>query len=176
MKIHVLNKRTFDSLMVENNINDDNVENRDSVFFISIVDTYFFNPFGDGPESQKWVDQLKDQLDHYFKKDYDNVINLEFDDCDHDGQPSPTNVSKQTKAFSKKQAETLFQFIKKHREKETCVVHCMAGISRSGAVGSFINNYIKGDRERFERNNPQILPNGRVLRMLNEVRYDDLED
>jgi len=49
----------------------------------------------------------------------------------------------------------------------------MAGVSRSGAVGEFVNGYAQGDWARFKRDNPQILPNGRVLRMLNDAKYND---
>ena len=173
MRVYVFDKNRFDQLMRFNNIDDSNVEERTDIFLISIVDTSFHNPFGDGPEAKKFGKQLVSLLDHHFKEDHKNVMNLEFDDCEHDGEASPTNKSSETKAFSKEQAAKLFSFIKKHREKETCIVHCMGGISRSGAVATFINGYAKGDWETFKRDNPQISPNGRVHRMLNQAKYNE---
>jgi predicted protein tyrosine phosphatase len=72
------------------------------------------------------------------------------------------------KAFTKKQAEELFDFIKKHKDKEVCIVHCTAGISRSGAVGQFINDYTGSDILWFKWQNRHISPNNLVLRLLRE--------
>jgi len=153
MRVHVLGKMEFDNLMKQNGINDSSVERFDSIMFISIIDT----ENKEGP---------------YFKEDHENVINLRFDDVEHDGESSPTQEA-QTRAFSELQAKMLYEFIKKHREKETCIVHCMAGISRSGAVGTFITGYCQGDWERFKRDNPYVMPNPRVHRMLNAAKYND---
>ena len=156
MRVYVLSKREFEIIMKDNKIDDSNVEKRDSVMFISIVDTQN----REGP---------------YFQENHDNVINFRFDDVEHDDEVSPTQ-EENTKAFSKEQAEQLFKFIKKNKEKETCIVHCMAGISRSAAVGVFVNGYCGGDWELFKRDNPHIAPNARVARMLNAARYEDLDD
>ena len=155
MRVYIFGKNQFDKLMVENGITDENVETRDSIFLISIVDT----------------DQFSTSREPYFKMDHENVLNLAFDDCEHDGQPSPTQPSG-TKAFTEEQAAKVINFVKKHRDKKTCIVHCMAGISRSGAVGTFINGYAQGNWEEFKRTNPQISPNGRVTRLLNKAKYD----
>lgn len=156
MRVSVLNKMQFDQLMIDNKITDETVETRDSVIFISIVDT----------------DKLNEYAIPYFKKNHENVLNLQFDDCEHDGESSPTQ-SERTKAFSIEQAKEVFDFVKKHRDKETCIVHCMAGIARSAGVGFFINGYCRGDWTQFKQENPQICPNPRVLRMLNQVKRND---
>ena len=157
MKVHVFSKREFDGVMNHHKITDENVEKFDSIFFISIVDT----------------DQFSESREPHFKEDHENVMNLAFDDVEHDLEASPTQQYG-CKAFSEKQANALFNFIKKHRDKETCIVHCMAGISRSGAVGTFVNGYAQGDWEKFKRDNPYIHPNGRVHRMLNAAKYNDI--
>jgi|AntAceMinimDraft_18_1070375.scaffolds.fasta_scaffold06514_6 hypothetical protein len=172
MKVHILAKMQFDKLLSDNNINDGNVEKFDSIFFISIVDTDVINPFGPGAEKYLPSEGL---LDQHFKEDHSNVMNLQFDDVAHDGEKSST-FSGKTRAFTEKQATKLFEFIKANREKETCIVHCMAGISRSGAVGIFVNGYAGGDWELFKRTNPAICPNGRIHRMLNAAKYNDFED
>jgi predicted protein tyrosine phosphatase len=155
MRVHILSKMGFDNLMETNGINDSNVEKFDSIMFISIVDT-------------------QNQKGPYFKEKHDNVINLRFDDVEHDGEASPTQ-EESTKAFSEEQADELYKFIKKNREKETCIVHCMAGISRSSGCGLFIVDYTKSNLEDFNRRHPWISPNQRVYRMLKNRWYDDLD-
>lgn len=158
MRVHVLAKMQFDKLLLDNKITDGSVEKMDDIFFISIVDT---------------DKGIGDNTPH-FKEDHINVMNLRFDDVEHDGESAPTQKYA-TKAFSEKQAKKLFEFIKANREKQTCIVHCMAGISRSGAVGAFVNGYAQGDWELFKRDNPMVMPNGRVSRMLNAAKYNDFE-
>jgi len=164
MRVHVLSKVEFDGLMVQNKIVDENVEKFDSIFFISLIDNH-------------------NQKGHYFKKDHNNVMNLRFDDVENDGgaprvlvdDPDIDNFDEEkVKAFSEKQANNLFKFIKANRDKETCIVHCMAGISRSGAVGMFVNGYCGGDFDLFKRDNKFISPNARVHRMLNAAKYNDI--
>jgi predicted protein tyrosine phosphatase len=155
MRVHILSKMGFDNLMETNGINDSNVEKFDSIMFISIVDT-------------------QNRKGPYFKENHDNVINLRFDDVEHDGEASPTQ-EESTKAFSEEQADELYKFIKKNREKETCIVHCMAGISRSSGCGLFIVDYTKSNLEDFNRRHPWISPNQRVYRMLKNRWYDDLD-
>ena len=166
MRVHVISKMEFDDLMIRNGIDDNTVEKFDSIMFISIVDT----------------DNLKGP---HFKEDHDNAITLRFDDVEHNGEVArvlvddPDSLLKdhtQNRAFSEAQANRLYKFIKKNREKETCIVHCMAGISRSGAVGTFVNGYCKGDWDLFKRTNAYISPNPRVHRMLTAARYNDLDD
>jgi len=104
----------------------------------------------------------------YFKSNHPNVITMTFDDIG--------NEIEGYLVFTKIMAKELFQFIKRNKNRKTCVVHCSAGISRSGAVGSFIQGYCDGDWEQFKKNNPHILPNGRVLRMLNQEKYNDIDN
>jgi len=153
MRVIVLSKMEFNILMVNNNITDDNVEKRDSVMFISINDS---------------------NAHSHFDKNHDNVIALYFDDIDKEGEVSPINKG-ECKVFDDEMAENLYQFIKRNKDKETCVVHCEAGISRSGSVGLFVNDYTQSDSERFKRDNPYISPNQRVFRMLKNQWYNNLD-
>jgi predicted protein tyrosine phosphatase len=154
MRVHVLSKLEFDKIMEQHSITDKNVEKFDSIMFISIIDTQC-------------------RRDPWFKENHENVMNLRFDDVEHDGEASPTQEDS-TRAFSEAQAAELYEFIKRNREKETCIVHCHAGISRSAGCGLFVNDYTKGDIERFKRDNPQISPNQRVFRMLKNEWFNDL--
>lgn len=158
MRINVINKKTFDEIMISESITDDNVKDLKETFMISITDT----------------DKFSKSREPHFKKNHDNVLNLAFDDCSVDGEASPTQP-KGTKSMSQVQAMQLYHFIKRNLDKEQCIVHCMAGISRSGAVGTFINDLVKGDFEKFSMNNPQIVPNVHVMRLLNREMYNDLD-
>lgn len=151
--VRILSKRRFNELMSENDITDENVEDVDNAFMISINDTN--RPDGFRPQ--------------HFKDDHDNVMVLEFDDVDNEWEVSPTNKGKCT-PFSEEQAIDLFNFINRNKDKHMCIVHCEAGISRSGAVGTFVHDYIGGDFNKFKYHNGGIVPNARVSRMLSEVR------
>jgi len=159
MKVYIWSKQQFDKVMIDNKITDENVSDRDEVFFISITDT----------------DKFSDSRLAYFKEDHVNVLNLSFDDCEHDLEPTPTQQTG-TKAFTEVQAQKLYEFIKQNRNRKSCVIHCMAGISRSGAVGTFVNGYGQGDWEEFKRTNPFISPNARVSRMLNVISNNDKDN
>ena len=151
INIYVLSKVEFDGLLQRNNIDDMNVDEFITVAFISINDSsgdYYKNPL--------------------FRINHHNVLNLWFDDVEKDGQLSPTN-KEETKAFSSSQANTVIEFLNSNKSAKTLFVHCAAGISRSGAVGQFALDYLKGNKESFVTNNKHILPNGRVLRLLNEA-------
>ena len=77
-----------------------------------------------------------------------------------------------SRIFNKEDAEKIVSFVETlHRKenKETLVVHCMAGISRSGAVGMFINDLLRLNHSTFQRDNPGIRPNPFILSILREV-------
>ncbi len=145
MKVFVTNKDTFDTIMQMRGITDANVGEHSKTFFISINDSC-------GTDEQP-----------YFKEEHANVKTIFFDDIEEDIKHPKYGL---IKAFNKEQANELVRFIEANKDKESCIVHCSAGISRSGAVGAFINDYFKGDCHEFKEMNPHILPNGHVLRRL----------
>lgn len=151
VKIYVMPKVQFQDTLQKNEIDDMNVDEFIRIAFICINDTsgeYYSNPL--------------------FKQDHHNVLNLWFDDVEEDLQVSPTN-KEMTKAFTTKQAEKLIEFLDNNQGADTILIHCTAGISRSGAVGQFALDYLNGDKETFKINNSHICPNARVLRILNKV-------
>lgn len=147
IKVKVFSKPGFNQLMQNHGIDDNNVEGLKDLAIISINDTH-------GNWSVSWFDQ-----------DHPNVLRLWFDDIEKDLQISPTNPDK-CLAFTPEQSKQVFDFINLNYGKNF-FVHCSAGISRSGAVGAFINDYHGWDRSKFEKDNPYIHPNARVSRMLN---------
>ena len=71
--------------------------------------------------------------------------------------------------FSEYQAKQVVGFVKKiHGQKEETVLvaHCAAGISRSGAVGTFAVDYAGLKYIDFKEENRQVFPNPHVLRLL----------
>ncbi|KAA6341306.1 hypothetical protein EZS27_010893 [termite gut metagenome] len=159
-KIFVLSRFEFEGNMKTNGIDDENVEKYEDLAIISITD----NP-----------------KNHLFKKDHDNVLNMTFDDVGEKAYENRHKVKKSLKLkledfyriFSEKDAETIVDFIEKNKEK-TFIIHCEAGISRSGAVGLFIRDFYDWvDKEDFDnRVKNKIYPNMLVLRLLKKEFYE----
>lgn len=65
----------------------------------------------------------------------------------------------------------IVDFVNKHKDKSSFIVHCSAGISRSGAVATFIKDkfHDEVDSENFNRNNKNIQPNLYILKKLKEL-------
>ena len=149
--VHIWSKPQFNENLGRLNIDDNNIETLPDVAFISINDTH-------GQWNESWLD-----------RDHPNVLRLWFDDVENDHEvSSPTNTIS-VRAFDSEQAQAVVTFVENNRHKKTFIVHCTAGISRSGAVGQFICDYFNCDREEFLRINPHIYPNARVTRMLNNL-------
>ena len=86
-----------------------------------------------------------------------NLLVLFFDDVEKEG---PTS-------FSSDMAKQIVRFV---QETGDCplLIHCTAGISRSGAVGLAIAEQC-GCVEEFRRGNPDIMPNQLVLQKLRQT-------
>lgn len=108
------------------------------VFFISILDP-------DCPES--------------FHKDTDNFKTWWFYDLEYEvGSYKP---------MSEEQGKEIVEFILKNKDRKRCIVHCSAGVSRSGAIGEFINDLYGEPYQDFKRTNPNIVPNLYIKKLLN---------
>jgi predicted protein tyrosine phosphatase len=113
-------------------------------------------------DNPKYVLMTKDLINNTGCED---CISLDFYDLTLSDQSSK-------KMFSKRQAKQIIQFLDKHSktpENLTLIVHCNAGICRSGAVGLFACRYLKLDETDFLNSNHFIYPNTYVLNMLEEV-------
>lgn len=62
-------------------------------------------------------------------------------------------------------ARQIINFVDKYKDVDTLVVHCAAGISRSGAVGVFAARYLNLDENKLYDRFP-IIPNQFVLKIL----------
>ena len=98
-----------------------------------------------------------------------NILKLVFDDA----SPAETGCT----LFSPEQAQTIKKFVDTIDKTKALYVNCFAGISRSGAVGTVINDYVNcylndckknTDWDLFFQRNPQILPNAYVMRVMRE--------
>lgn len=79
-------------------------------------------------------------------------------------------VKKYLYLFSTNHANSIIDFINQYNEKlKTLIVHCDAGVSRSGAVGLWANRYLELSESDFWINNPKVEPNSYVLNVLYEL-------
>jgi len=76
--------------------------------------------------------------------------------------------------FDELHAQKIIKFIETIHKNKKCyplIVHCSAGISRSGAVGTFACDYCGLDYNTFIKSNPYIMANPHVLSVLrNEAK------
>ena len=141
MIIKVLSKNQFDLVLTHMLITNDNVNQHLDKAFISITN---------------------DNNSHYFNKDYKNVLNLEFDDA--------SDEEKELVLFTEEQAEKIFKFAEENKSVETLYVHCLAGRSRSGAIGLVMNDYYGEETYmQFINNNPYITPNYFIVALLRRI-------
>jgi len=148
-KIYILPKLQFHDILKRNNITDNNVDEFICHAFICVNDFkggYYHEPL--------------------FISSHHNVLNLFFDDIEHELDIS-SNFSK-TKCFSKDDAIKVIKFLNDKKDTKNLLIYCAAGISRSGAIGQFALSFLNGDKEHFKKENSNILPNTRVLKMLNK--------
>ncbi len=149
MEVTVTNKETFDTLLKRKGVTKENVESRTKTFFISINDS-------------AGTDEVP-----YLENKY-NVLVLYFDDVDEDivVKIIGTDEVVTARAFTMEQAREVIDFIERNKDKEFCLVHCAAGISRSGAVGTFVSDYFGCNYFDFKKRNPYTNPNNLVMRLL----------
>lgn len=142
VKIDILSKSKFETVMINNGINDITVEFKfKDCAFISIISP------GDTP---------------YFCRDHKNVINLVFSD---------TIETDDIASFNTGLATELINFIKQNEDKVQWYIHCSAGVSRSGAVGMFLIDYLSNvDIDYFTKVNCKIDPNSYVLGVLENLK------
>lgn len=165
MKILIFSKHEFNNFMSYNVIDDNNVESKD-MMVISINNWQEYAK-GEKPRHQPA------SIHSHFDRNHSNVLIMHFGDyseefvlrVEHEG---PTGI------FNEHKAKKLYQFIKANKDKSIAVIHCGAGISRSGAIGVFIwEMFGIGNWQDFKRKNPRIQPNGHVYKLLNTEKNKD---
>jgi predicted protein tyrosine phosphatase len=109
-----------------------------------------------------------DNREEYDK--YDNFLQVKMWDIESD--IFENDLLKYEKP-SDLELKKIVDFINLHAEKQSFVVHCSAGISRSGAVAWYIYNkfHTEIDKEQFRSDNQYINPNLYILQRLKELDY-----
>jgi predicted protein tyrosine phosphatase len=110
------------------------------------------------------------------------ALSLDFWDVTEDVFDRVCDKHPDATLFKKSHAKKIIAFIDRAQKKSkdaTLVIHCMAGISRSGAVGTFACDYCDLDYKEFLKSNPYIKANSYVLQLLRDVsgiKYDESHD
>ena len=151
--------------MTYSQITDENVESQD-MLIVSINEHY--------KKDTLWSDKYSTQS--YFKRQHSNVR------IEHFGDYHEDYIKKQTPYgtfgfFNEYKAHKLYEFIKRNKDKSLAIIHCGAGVSRSGAIGTFIFDlYGTISWDQFIRKNPRVVANGHILKLLREQQNKDIEN
>lgn len=177
VEIHTLSVADFKRTMKSNDLYDSNIEQREDIAVISIGDSFEdCDPddiFSNGPSSR------------WFQYQHKNVLNLTFDDIAvteklppaarfEEKLPAESVTSgKGYVLFDEEMAHRVVNFVEENREASTWIVHCSAGISRSGAVSRWLKDWLEL-RYGVDANNVDgryAVPNAYVLRVLDKTSY-----
>lgn len=119
------------------------------------------------------VNSVKLPEDPPFSRQYwdaENVLILRFDNMFDSKSEMPQSGQFMTEA----DAEAIARFVEKP-DPRPIIVHCTAGISRSGAIGVCLNEYYnsklashKADYDAFWQKHPFIRPNVHIMKLLSK--------
>jgi len=114
------------------------------------------------------INSTKGETHHKFKNNrIKNVIYLDFDDITNE-QYNKYNLT-DSKLMELSQAKQINEFIDTYKDiVKNIVVHCSAGISRSGAVGCVLARYLNGD-DLYLFQKGTISPNQYVSKLMCEA-------
>ena len=96
-------------------------------------------------------------------------ITLSFADIDPDDRFFSSSEEEDYVLFDDKHADAIIDFLIDaitEPESEMLFVNCMAGISRSGAVITFVSDILDIPQMKVMHDNPDIMPNPFVLKTL----------
>lgn len=110
-----------------------------------------------------------------FTKDHPNVLRLMFDDIDEPLKVEyfDSRMAEQMYPMNEEQGRQIVEFVRRNEHQKKFIVHCAAGISRSGAVAEWIMDYFGGSYDEFKKANPYTVPNKRIVSILKR-QYDEL--
>ena len=154
-KIYAVSHNKFISEVQRLGITDENVKEHNTAFIqIGNTDSYE-------------IDTLP-----FILKDNENVLSLRFDDCDEVFNTPIIGGLEYISQYpmSEFQAEVIFSFIEKNKDKETFLVHCRAGQSRSGGIVKFLGEYFEIPYNIIHKDNPRIYPNQRIVSLLRQIK------
>jgi len=110
-----------------------------------------------------------DNNEQKFDLSIDNFLQVKMWDIEMDVKDIKTGETYEKPSDT--ELKKIVEFVNKHKDKSVFMVHCSAGISRSGAVATFIRDKFISeiDKEKFNSENKYIQPNLYVLKRLNEL-------
>jgi predicted protein tyrosine phosphatase len=125
MKVYGFSRVEFIEYLTINSITDATVENFKEEFFISILSS-------GGPMAEPVFSQL-----------HSNVLTIQFDDVDADISKWGQDVGHmvEAKVITESHALTLIKFIDSIPSFARINIHCVYGISRTGALAKFLEEY-----------------------------------
>ena len=105
-----------------------------------------------------------------FERDTARIITLRFHDLDAQWPVDPERDPRPSYVFmNQEDANRIVNHVVKfheHPEPWELLVNCMAGVSRSGAVGTFARRLAAISYGNFKKRNPGLHPNRHVRRLL----------
>lgn len=182
VEIHTLSVADFKHTMQDNDLYDSNIEQRTDLAVISIGNSFEDSEpddiFSNGPSSR------------WFRHQHKNVLNLTFDDItapekwqmmsQFAKQPVGSSdfgenglLDGDCVLFDEEMARQLVEFVEENHAVKIWIVHCSAGVSRSGAVSRWLKDCLKS-KYGIEANNVDgkyAVPNAYVLRVLDRIQW-----
>lgn len=129
-----------------------------------------YNTLSENQKSKIAFISVTDFGSDFIDNDKINFLNLKFDDAE-------TQESWTVKLFDEQMANQILNFCDLNKDKERFIVHCTAGISRSGAIGEVLSFLFGENYLDFKKRNPQIIPNYLVKKILTKqyLKKDETE-
>jgi len=152
-QVLVYSQYSFECMCKTKHLNDSNVE--------STLDAYVC------------VHNSKD-MSPFFKEEHSNVLNLFFDDwTPEEVEKMPNDDFKRNLVlFNQNMADQLKNFLNENKNSNVWHVHCLAGISRSGAIALWLARNFNLDEYALTRKF-SLDPNKHVLRLLNKMQTEN---
>ena len=105
-----------------------------------------------------------------------NVLNLWFHDTDPEQEREwmASNPPYPEVLFDENMAQQIKNFVEQNRNADFWLIHCTAGVCRSGAVGEVLSEYFGINYFEFKKDNPKTRPNVYVKILLKNVLNESL--
>jgi hypothetical protein len=162
--IKTYDRISFDKRLKSQYINDETVENYPDMFFICCLSS--------GDHGINFEPSFKNPHPNVITETFDDITNL-YPRDGYEGRREKMVL------FSPDQAARIVKFVNNIKLTSNVLIHCSAGISRSGAIGFYIATRLGMVGDYLEANK-QVSPNKYVLKLLwekcNEINGTSYRD